>query len=498
MADPYVYDPFDRKTFDAIMFNAVGRASEVGVMGPAYGLTHSTGSSGWSVGMIQTDLGTNDNHKKTVETLLNNYQAWAPPNERFSAKEIESLDTRLSTRGSDGKDLTKAEQNRLDTYLRSDSGRQFVGELDRKEVDRAWDKVGQPLSQVPWLKDLSARDPAQAAEIVGMTTKVFNQNQVYGQKMLDHLQSSKGETAQEASAWLDKCIKDAPSHNSSPTIHDGLSASSKLALHSGQRDVKEGVDLINKLELGEGRLSKVWRDEVHTKGNTNLSAGFNDKPDLQLLDDMLRAPGAGKKILAHTDLGAAPATVDIQGWKPKKQPDSLVRHEMAHAEQDSHGVVVNSTDGNRYKMNAQGGWDKNPTMLLNEKDHPGNALYKEAYAAVAKLDAQHHRKPDQHTEQLAASLAVAAKEHGLKKIDHVVLSDDGTKAVAIEGGLKSHTRQLASVDTAQAANTPLAQSSTNWQQTPSPQPSNQAPTNNQQPAQNQAQNPAVPMSSPGR
>lgn len=35
MADVRIYDPFDRTTFDAIMFNAIGRASEVGVVGLA-------------------------------------------------------------------------------------------------------------------------------------------------------------------------------------------------------------------------------------------------------------------------------------------------------------------------------------------------------------------------------------------------------------------------------------------------------------------------------
>lgn len=461
MADGHVYDPFDRTTFDAIMFNAIGRSSEVGVVGPAYGLTHSTGNSGWSIGMIQTDLSSNNDHKKVVDQLLSNYQAWAPPGERFDANQIKSLTERLNTAGSDGKDLTAAEQTRLDGYLRSDDGRQFVGGLDRKEVDRAWDKVGQPLAQVPWLKELSARDPGQAAEIIGMTAKAFNQNQVYGRKMIEHLQTSPGETAQEASTWLRDTINNAPHHNSGHGAHDALSDASKAALLSGQANVKSGVELINGLELGNGRLSQAWQQEVHAKGNPSLNNGFNSSPDLQLFDGMLRDPAAGEKILAHVDGGAAARAVDIRG------SSSLVRHEMARIEQDAHGVVVNGTDGNRYKMSAQG-WEKNPPVLLNEKDHPGNALYKEAYAAVAKLDAQHHRKPDQQTEQIAAALAVAAREQGLKKIDHVVLSDDKTKAIAVEGGLKSHHRHLTTVDTVQASNTPLAQSSAQWLQVTPP------------------------------
>jgi len=49
--DEYVYDPLDRTTFEVIAYNAVGRGSEINTL-PAYKLTHSTGQSGWSVGLM--------------------------------------------------------------------------------------------------------------------------------------------------------------------------------------------------------------------------------------------------------------------------------------------------------------------------------------------------------------------------------------------------------------------------------------------------------------
>ena len=50
--DIYVYDPLDRRTFEAIAYNAIGRGSETNTY-PAYHLTHSSGLSGWSVAELE-------------------------------------------------------------------------------------------------------------------------------------------------------------------------------------------------------------------------------------------------------------------------------------------------------------------------------------------------------------------------------------------------------------------------------------------------------------
>nr|WP_036138309.1 XVIPCD domain-containing protein [Luteibacter sp. 9135] len=46
----------------------------------------------------------------------------------------------------------------------------------------------------------------------------------------------------------------------------------------------------------------------------------------------------------------------------------------------------------------------------------------------------------------------------MSRIDQVVLSEDGTRAWAIQGELNSPFRRVAEVETAQAVNTPLARS----------------------------------------
>jgi len=101
---------------------------------------------------------------------------------------------------------------------------------------------------------------------------------------------------------------------------------------------------------------------------------------------------------------------------------------------------------------------------LDHPSHPDHAMYQQSLSAVHRLDAQNGRTPDHHSANLAAGVAVGARAYGLNKVDHVVLSDDGSRAFAVQGDLRSPAKQVANgVDTAQAVNTPIQQHSTTWQ-----------------------------------
>lgn len=172
------FDPLDRTTFDAIAYNAVGRASEINTF-PALSLTHSSGNSGWSVGIVQWDFGQPGRGEK-VHELMSGYQQWARPELRFTPAEVNDLTRRLQTRGQAGNALTGAEQSRLDEYLRSYPGRELVSSLNQEQIDTKWQNVGEPLSRIEWLRDLRQADPAQATEIVAQAMKLYNQNELRG------------------------------------------------------------------------------------------------------------------------------------------------------------------------------------------------------------------------------------------------------------------------------------------------------------------------------
>lgn len=87
--------------------------------------------------------------------------------------------------------------------------------------------------------------------------------------------------------------------------------------------------------------------------------------------------------------------------------------------------------------------------------HPDHALLTESVAAVGRLEASLRRTPDLSSDRLATSAAVAAKQASLQHIDHVVLSEKGDYAFAVQGDLNSPTKHLARIDTQTATNTPV-------------------------------------------
>jgi len=87
--------------------------------------------------------------------------------------------------------------------------------------------------------------------------------------------------------------------------------------------------------------------------------------------------------------------------------------------------------------------------------HPDHALMLQSVSAVQRLDSGMHRSHDIYSDRLATGLAVAAKQAGLQRIDHVVLSDKGDYAFAVQGDLDSPTKRLARIDTNTVTNTPV-------------------------------------------
>jgi peptidoglycan hydrolase-like protein with peptidoglycan-binding domain len=113
---------------------------------------------------------------------------------------------------------------------------------------------------------------------------------------------------------------------------------------------------------------------------------------------------------------------------------------------------------NQLRLHAQEAPAKAPSHLLNDAAHADHKVFQQTLSGVQKIDAQHGRPSDQHSENLAAALTAAARGQGLSRVDHVVMSDDGSRAWAVQGALHSPLKQMAAVDVQQAVNTPVAQS----------------------------------------
>jgi hypothetical protein len=103
-------------------------------------------------------------------------------------------------------------------------------------------------------------------------------------------------------------------------------------------------------------------------------------------------------------------------------------------------------------------------LRLDDPAHPDHGMFKQALDAVHRLDAQHQRPSGPESGQLAGSLTVKARQEGLQRIDHAVLSDDASRTYAVQGDLRSPFKRIAEVDTVQGIRTPLEQSSATLQQ----------------------------------
>ncbi|TCV97214.1 lipase (class 3) [Luteibacter rhizovicinus] len=120
-------------------------------------------------------------------------------------------------------------------------------------------------------------------------------------------------------------------------------------------------------------------------------------------------------------------------------------------------------------LSHPGSWfdDKPATpapVRLDQTGHPDHPLYQQARGAVHELDAAHQRTPDQRSDNLAASLTVAARRDGLTRIDHAELSDDAARTYAVQGELNSPLKRIVDVPTQEAMATSIERSSVNWEQ----------------------------------
>ena len=117
------------------------------------------------------------------------------------------------------------------------------------------------------------------------------------------------------------------------------------------------------------------------------------------------------------------------------------------------------------KMQAQ-----HAAQHLGDAEHPAHGVFKQALDGVHKIDVERQRTPDQISQNVAGSVAVAAQRAGLTRIDHVVMSEDGSRIYAVQGDLNSPHKRMAEVPTQQAVNTSLEQSSLEMQRLGQQQP----------------------------
>lgn len=92
------------------------------------------------------------------------------------------------------------------------------------------------------------------------------------------------------------------------------------------------------------------------------------------------------------------------------------------------------------------------------------SLYMQIRAGVERLDAGHGKPWDESSQRMTASLLVLAKEQGLSRVDHVVLSNPteslarGERIFIVEGAMDDPAHRRGDMDTMDALRAPEAES----------------------------------------
>jgi peptidoglycan hydrolase-like protein with peptidoglycan-binding domain len=178
----------------------------------------------------------------------------------------------------------------------------------------------------------------------------------------------------------------------------------------------------------------------------------------------LRQGGHGAAVGAlQTDLAALGFTARDGSVIQPDQHFGAKTKEAVEAFQTAHhlnpdGVVGSTTVAAMAEAKAHAQAAPSVPTLLDAR-HPANGMYEQAHACVAGIDESQGRAPGPHTQNFAGHLTTSALALGMQRIDHVVLSDDASRAWAVQGQLNSPFKQLAEVNVMQAIQTPLSQSS---------------------------------------
>jgi hypothetical protein len=262
-------------------------------------------------------------------------------------------------------------------------------------------------------------------------------------------------------------------------------------------DVK---DYANPLYSRTMEISKEQYDKLNDYGQRSKENGF----DMYYRDVRNNCVDFTWSALNHADIKRTEVdkehrSVEKMGpgaLKPSHNVDALksIRNPTPNSELNAEHSNPMPKDRSMLQMLLSE--EKNRGM--DDPQHPGHDMYRQAYTGVESLNAKHGVAASDRDKNFAASIAAGAKAQGLDRVDHVLLSDDGSKTFAVQGNPQSPSaldRKTADLNTVKALDTPLIQSSNAWIQhaAQSELMASQQPTQTQTPSdKRQSPQPAAP------
>jgi hypothetical protein len=252
-------------------------------------------ASGYSIGTLQNDLGQSGGVVATQ--LIDAYQGWAMSehkdwvlDESARARTIADLSRnghQISDRDH-GRDLDAAVKSHVNAFLRSDEGVSFVHDRDTSQVTKLMSRVVVPLRESQLYQHASSDDQAL---LIAVCAKVFNQSEVFGQRIANGINDGVYRTVTDVNEAIDLLPR---------------------YVRSGRDHALSGIDLFNTMQQATPNnvMHAPWQ-EILANPLVNPSRLSADAvhPDLAqtypTVKDMFVDPVHGRHMINALEIGGS-------------------------------------------------------------------------------------------------------------------------------------------------------------------------------------------------
>lgn len=233
-----------------------------------------------------------------------------------------------------------------------------------------------------------------------------------------------------------------PDNHPTRNLDNGAGSDIRVGLESG---ITPTASRYYQLDAAQVKLLDAALKENVSWRYTNTCASWASETTQQV---------TGRHVDADDVLGVETPRELVQSLRAleARQATSL-QHPLAPLDK-SQSSSFGRTDDTSVRSGAQ----PRAALLLDDTAHPDHALYQQALQGVHALDARHGRVPDLHSDQLAGALAVRARQTGMTQVEHVLMNQDGSRVVAIQGALDDPAQRRIDVATLPAMDQTLEQS----------------------------------------
>lgn len=197
----------------------------------------------------------------------------------------------------------------------------------------------------------------------------------------------------------------------------------------------------------------------------------------------LSRSGLTEKLMEEVGINLGANTQPQPYYDSSTQPPAL--HHFNHTATTHAHIPIAAQEAEKRQAEVTNAAEVESNRNPGRPSHPDYALYQQIRAGVEQLDSRSHRTWDESSGRMTASLLVLAKQNGLERVDHVVLSEQrgnlqkGENVFLVQGQLADPAHMRAMMKTNDAMSTPEADSYRNLEAL------------NQQRAQEQVRQPAM-------